>query len=306
MGVTEQREELGQIYGVSQYAFSSAINEGTDRSKLFQNTYNFFTNPTVIRLMKSAKTDGVFSRAERTNSTFAKAVESIVGYMTRFSEVQDFSDFAGYDSLSSALEDHVKRNLPNKDSKRIRTGLEKALSERKEALAELQMYPLVFGSTKYGDASAGSDIDIVFLVGENGCNDQRAVRDEFYEVEACLEVALKNKNPINDINTYEDAVVRSNQLQGVLTDIVEEATDCVEDYNFSFGFGKGNKPEDIFPYSWILEGYSPITGLGEIEETAKDTKERMLEAIKVDPFFELMISIGMCAALQKRKKKSSS
>ena len=55
----------------------------------------------------------------------------------------------------------------------------------------------------------------------------------------------------------------------------------------------------MFPYSWILEGYSPINGLGEIEETAKDIKERMLEAVKVDPFFELMISIGMYAALQK-------
>jgi predicted nucleotidyltransferase len=306
MGVTEQREELGQIYGVSQYAFSSAIDEGTDRSKLFQNTYNFFTNPTVMKLMKSAKTDGVFSRAKRPNSAFAKAVGSITSYMTRFSEVQDFSNFEGYDQLNSALEEHVERNLPSKDSKIIRKGLEKAFSERKEALAELQMYPLVFGSVKYGDASERSDVDVVFLVGENGCNNQRAAGDEFYEVEAGIEAALKNKNQIKDINTYNDAIVRSNLLQGILTDIVEEATDGLEDYNFSFGFGKDNKAEDMFPYSWILEGYSPINGLGEIEETAKEIRKRMLEAVKVDPFFELMISIGMYAALQKRQKKLSS
>lgn len=322
-----QIEDLSQIYQVPESVFRHGF---YDRDISLNNIYSLLTNPHIKKLTFQARDQGVFSRADRKKSSrlrfneFMQDFTRLVG--ETFKDRVDLSVIVGYQGMKGELSS-FKREQPTAVCSPRKKELTQILDYQKNFLCELGMYPNLYGSFYYGDAMNHSDFDLRFLI-----SDTEKI-GLVKEVIGCIEwdieryvgsLSLRGKNIVqaSEIGEAVDVIDSLIEIKAVLSDILAEDTTIFGDYlprsiteiigelpggNTIFLQQVGEDYSncdlvELYPYNWILEGESLITGLGQVEQEVAEVREMIETAAEIDPLFELMMCFSLYKSIEKRKK----
>jgi predicted nucleotidyltransferase len=236
--------------------------------------------------------DSIFVRTDSQNTSlrFSEAIYDFCKFVgTYFSNNDDLSDLCPYSQMWEQLSSYSRGEKATSDSRKLSSKLEKMLIKLKPDLLVAQVYPAVYGSIRYGDAAKHSDIDMQLLV-----NDVKPKQVNVYgRMESEIERVFKQSNFWCDNISFNETAINVPLMRAVMQDIIDEETTCMDDYNFS--------GRNFYPYNWVLEGFCPISGLGQIEEDVQELKSMITEAVSVDPLFELMMSLRLHRSISRRK-----
>jgi hypothetical protein len=306
MVVQSPTDHLCRVYGVSPRYFPLTPLVGREdiRANVINNLGDFLTNDYVQKLLLEAR-DTVFSRddSDTPEQRFGEVMEAVTRMFYNFSEPRDFSTVMPSTKMASELRAYSRKQKESTiESRRIIVKLGSIFGAYKEQLSELCVRPSLYGSARYGDAGPNSDIDLKFLVclpdGEHKIErHEKEVKDLVESIETNIDEGIwssKSKAQIRDHIFTKDLIVDLDELSNVLMDIEDEATTCLEDYDF--------KGQDFYPYSWIREGTPVISGLGQIDTKTKKIKKRLINCAKKDPFFEFLMSFSYYFSIEKRQQ----
>ena len=175
--------------------------------------------------------------------------------------------------------------------------MRRIVQERRGEFSRLRMVPLVYGSTRFGDAGRNSDIDVVFCYStplgiENATHSK--LKELITTIDRAVEADFDQHHQIRDIDRLEGVMVDLDEVLAVAGDIVNGETTRFEDYTF--------KGDPLYAFHTLLEGKSPITGLGEIEEQLAEVQGLLHQGAAQDPYFNLLLSYKIMFSLEKRQK----
>ncbi len=294
-------EELSLKYGVSPSIFKPVDEER--RLTTTVSLYSFFSNPFVEEHLRYSREKGVFSREdivseeERYSAALTRISRFIGSY---FSGIQNFSSIAPFKEMWEELNQYVRSPKDcTSYTKKILRGLMQVFLSHQRKFVKLGVYPAVFGSVRYGDAGESSDVDVKFLVldEENGAEEKKTLNPELRlflgELDSAIDTKFSNRHQIRDYLVGEKEMVANvYQLHATLNDIVDKETTCFADYNFN---GK-----TFYPYNFFLESINLTSYLGRMDKEAAEVKKKLREAIKADPFFEVLMCLRLYCSMQKR------
>jgi len=276
-------EELSSVYGTSSRYFK--VRDALYPVQTIDKVYSFYSNPHVRDRLFHAR-----GKQLRNPASFNEALSELSNYVgTAFDYREDFSNLTDFASMWNILQSYCRNDNSTSASKQIKNKLEKVFKKFIPRLISGEVYPLVFGSLRYGDAKANSDVDMFLLV-----NDKKLPQQSVYiGLEKAISGHLSNLNSWKDDLGFKESVLKIPELVSVLIDVIDGEVTSIQDYTFN-GYL-------FYPYNWVLEGYCPVSGLGKIETDVKELKSMIEEAVKVDPLFDLMMSLRLHRSISRRK-----
>lgn len=287
-------QELSDRFQVNPKTFGMAP-ENTEGYELgMENTSRFLTNPYISSLVIRSKEE-VFSREDKKTNPqkrYETALTEIMNFLVKYlGQRYEFSGLGSSSQMWSELESYIRNpESMTPESLEVRTKLPKILEELKDEFAKLGVYPSLYGSFRYGDAGKSSDIDIQFLTTNH---EKLASKKRLIDkIDTLFDTKLSNNHQIRDWIESHEGIVYLDPMHSVLLDINEQATNCWEDYQFM--------DRNIYPFNWISEGIDLVKDLGPIESEVAEIKNKIVQATKVDPLFELQYCLRLYFSLQKR------
>ncbi len=271
-------DQLRADYGIHHRHFTEGLKKKDDpslRQGGFHSVYEFFTNPFVADLLKRKG----FS---------PKQMRIAIGmFSDEIGNTQDgvyFTEIKPHAEMEQKLASYIRQN-PSIGAKKQLDKAVSSLAKYQGRLEGVGITPIIYGSTRYGDATTSSDLDCRFLSAKKDETIERVLDHVLCKISDRL-----GTNGFDDFHT--DLIVDSLDLRATLIDVIDGEAGNVDDFEFL-----GNL---FFPYGVIAEGLVPTP----FDTTEVNEVGRMIrEAADLDPFFELLLCYHYDKGIKKRKSK---